>query len=74
MGNAAKSTYLVDLMVEVAGKPCIDPKAHPKPNGLTDGSIYYLLNEDHAGCPTYTGTDDSLSVLAGNTVGKMTIK
>ena len=47
----------------MAGKPCVDGNAHPKPVGTTTNSIYSLLSEDHAGCGAVTGTDSNLSVL-----------
>ena len=54
----------------MAGVPCVDPRAHPKPNGLTTTSIYKLLDEDHAGCGLVTGIDSGLSAQAGT----MTLK
>lgn len=51
----------------MAGTPCIDWQAHPKPFTTVANNIYVLLNEVRAGCGTATGADTNLAVKAGET-------
>jgi len=56
--NAAgttRSSYIVDLQVEMSGQPCLDPKNHPVPNDAATETIYKLLKEDSVGCAKITG-------------------